>query len=74
MNKFKPKKGARGWHHKEKVITLVERGGRARSFHVETVNNVTVRGILNRQLAKDTHLRTDEARKTRAGIMSRATQ
>src|SRR4051812_8434210 len=29
-----PKKGRRGWSHKNIVLTLVERGGSARSFHI----------------------------------------
>lgn len=54
------KKG-RGYHHKEKVFTLVERNGRARSFHVNAVNAKTLRPILKEQVDADTHIMTDEA-------------
>lgn len=54
------KKG-RGYHHKEKVLTLVERNGRARSFHVPAVNAATLRPIMKEQIAADTHILTDEA-------------
>lgn len=38
-NKGKHRKGARGWAHKEKILSLVDRkSGRVRSFHVATVN------------------------------------
>jgi transposase-like protein len=47
---------------KEPVVTLVERGGEARSFHVPRVTNKTVRAILRQQLSKAAHLRTDEAK------------
>jgi transposase-like protein len=54
-------KGPRGWHHKMKVFTLVERNGKARSFHVPSVNSATLKPILNAQLAKDAHVVTDDA-------------
>lgn len=54
------KKG-RGYDHKMKVFTLVERGGRARSFHVPSVTAATLRPILKAQVAQDANLMTDEA-------------
>lgn len=54
------KKG-RGYHHKEKILTLVERGGKARSFHVPAVNAKTLRPILKEQIEADSHIMTDEA-------------
>lgn len=54
------KKG-RGYHHKEKILTLVEREGRARSFHVPAVNAATLRPIMKEQIARDSHVMTDEA-------------
>ena len=60
-NKAKRKNKARGWHHKEKVLTLVERDGRARSFHVEAVNAKTIMPILREQIDADTDVMTDEA-------------
>jgi hypothetical protein len=32
--------GARGWAHKMKVVSLVERSGHKRSFHVANVNDI----------------------------------
>lgn len=55
-----PKKG-RSYHHKEKVLTLVERKGHARSFHVPSVTAKTLRPILRKQIHGDTRLVTDEA-------------
>ena len=45
-----------------KIITLVERDGRARSFHVDRVNSKTVREILVTNVDRETKLMTDEAR------------
>jgi transposase-like protein len=56
----RPGKAARAFD-KEKVITLVERDGRARSFHVNAVNSKTVRKILHEQIASDSAIMTDEA-------------
>lgn len=54
------KKG-RGYHHKEKVFSPVERGGKVRSFHVASVNAATLTPIMVNQIAKDTDVMTDEA-------------
>ncbi len=45
----------------EKVLTLVERDGRARSFHVERVNAKTVRRVMVTQIDRSSHLMTDES-------------
>ncbi|MDH5426407.1 MAG: IS1595 family transposase, partial [Gammaproteobacteria bacterium] len=55
------KKKGRGYAHKEKVLSLVERNGRARSFHVDAVNAKTLIPIIREQLDPDTHVMTDEA-------------
>ena len=57
--KLKPKK-ARGYHHKEKIFALVERNGRARSFHVNSISGKTIFPIMKEHIAKDTHINTDE--------------
>jgi transposase-like protein len=44
-NNGKQKPGARGGHHKMKIVSLVERGGEKRSFHVPSVNPKTLRPI-----------------------------
>src|SRR5208282_2020369 len=57
----------KGWQHirgtqtKRKVISLVERGGKARSFHVKDLNAATIRKTLDENVSKDTRLHTDEA-------------
>lgn len=61
-NKGKHKPGARGWSHKEKVFSLVERKGKVSSHHVERVNAKTLRPIMQEQIAAETRLITDEAR------------
>ncbi len=57
--KVKGTKG-RGYHHKMKVVSLVERDGKARSFHVPAVNAKTLAPILREQVSKKTALMTDE--------------
>ena len=54
-------KGPKGWHHKMKVLSLVERGGLARSFHIPNVNSKTLKPILKAQIAKEANMVTDEA-------------
>ena len=51
-----------GGDHKEKIISLVERNGQVRSFHVPKVNGATLKAVLHGHIAKDTHLMTDECR------------
>jgi len=54
------KKG-RGYQHKQKILTLVEREGKARSFHVPRVNAKTLLPIIKEQISADTHIMTDDA-------------
>ena len=60
---IKPKgqKKGRGFYHKYKVLTLVERGGKARSFHIPSTSAQTLRPILNKQLNSASTVYTDEA-------------
>jgi transposase-like protein len=53
--------GARGYEHKMKILSLVERDGNKRSFHVASVNAKTLRPILQAQIDAKTHLMTDDA-------------
>lgn len=53
--------GLGGAANKETVFSLVERGGRARSFHVASVSSNNLRTILNAQLHPETALMTDGA-------------
>lgn len=61
-NEGKQKPGARGFAHKMKVVSLVERNGKKRSFHVANVTAKTVGPILRDQIATKSRLMTDEAR------------
>jgi transposase-like protein len=47
---------------KKKVVTLVERDGRARSFHVANIHANTVRGAIVTHVDRASTLMTDEAR------------
>jgi transposase-like protein len=60
--KPKGQKKGRGYAHKEKILSLVEReGGRVRSYHVERVDARTLVPILREQIAQDAKIMTDEA-------------
>jgi transposase-like protein len=54
-------KGPRGWHHKMKVLSLVERNGDVRSFHISRVNSNTLKPIMQAQIAKQANIVTDDA-------------
>jgi transposase-like protein len=57
----------RGWaHHKHAVLTLVERGGSARSFHIDDATKENIVPIVRANIARETHLMTDEARRYEA--------
>ena len=49
-----------GSAHKNVVLTLVERGGSARSFHVDSPRRADVEGIMRDNIRKESHLMTDE--------------
>jgi transposase-like protein len=54
----------RGWaHHKNTVLTLVERGGAARSFHIDNADKEAIAPIVRDNIARESHLMTDEARR-----------
>jgi ISXO2-like transposase domain len=53
-----------GWvHHKHAVLTLVERGGSARSFHIDEATKAEVLPIIRPNLDRETHVMTDEAKR-----------
>ena len=60
-NKGKQKPGARSYHHQMKVVSLVERNGEKRSYHVPNIGPNTLRPILNAQIAQKARLMTDQA-------------
>jgi transposase-like protein len=51
----------RGYAGKRAVVSLVERGGNVRSFHVDKANGETIRKILFTNVYRDTKLMTDES-------------
>jgi transposase-like protein len=52
--------------HKNVVLTLVERGGLARSFHIDSTRRVDVEGIMRANIRKESRLMTDEGRHYKA--------
>jgi transposase-like protein len=50
-----------GIGHKHAVLTLVERGGSARSFHVDSVRKEDVLPIVRANISRESHVVTDEA-------------
>jgi transposase-like protein len=59
-NKGKQAPGARSYHHQMKVVSLVERNGEKRSFHVANISPTTLRPIMQGMIAKNARLMTDE--------------
>jgi transposase-like protein len=55
-----PKKGRSAWANKNVVLTLVERGGSARSFHVDGVRVADLQPIIRANLSREAKLMTDE--------------
>lgn len=53
--------GHRGYAHKMKVVSLVEREGKVRSFHVKDVKASTIKDVLVSNVDKSANLMTDEA-------------
>ena len=54
-------KGKAAWAHKNVVVTLVERGGSARSFHVDGVRASDILPIIRANVSPNARLMTDEA-------------
>jgi len=52
----------RGVSHKNTVLTLVERGGSARSFHIDAASIADIAPILRKNISREGRLMTDEAR------------
>jgi transposase-like protein len=52
----------RGFTHKNVVLTLVERGGSARSFHIDGQAISDVMPIIRENVARETRMNTDEAK------------
>ena len=62
MGANKGEKVKKGGAHRAKVLSLVSREGKTRSFHVANVDADNLKPILLSHIAKDTHLMTDGAR------------
>jgi transposase-like protein len=56
------KKRRAGWGHKNAVLTLVQRGGGARSFHIDNTTVSQAHNVVRDTVARETRLMTDEAR------------
>ena len=54
-------KKRKGYAHKNAVLSLVERGGEVRSFHVPGVSAKTLKPYLKYHIDPDAHLMTDDA-------------
>jgi transposase-like protein len=55
---FETKQGVK---HKNAVLTLVERGGSARSFHVQDATKEHIIPIIRENIDRESHIMTDEA-------------
>jgi transposase-like protein len=51
-----------GYHNKNMVVTLVERGGAARSFHTDGHSAADIVPIIRQNLKRESRLMTDQAR------------
>lgn len=60
--KFLRSKSGRGPSNKRPIVALIERGGKARVFHIATANQATVEKIVRENVAKEARLHTDESR------------
>jgi len=56
------KTGSRGPRDKRPIVSLVERGGRVRSFHVADANKENAQAIVIENIARESRLHTDESR------------
>ena len=54
-------KAKAGYAHKNAVLSLVERGGSVRSFHVDSVRKQDVMPIIEANIERETRIMTDEA-------------
>jgi transposase-like protein len=58
--KGQPKTGRSAWANKNVVLTLVERGGSARSFHIDGVRIADIQPIVRENLSREAKMMTDE--------------
>lgn len=60
--KFGGSKSGRGPANKRAIVSLVERGGKVRSFHIPRADKVTVTQIVRENISKESRLHTDGSR------------
>ena len=58
---YKNFKRKRGFQHKHVVLTLVDRKGEARSFHVDRANAQSILPVVRENIAKEAAIHTDDA-------------
>lgn len=56
------KSGKTGPSNKRAIVSLVERGGKVRSFHIEHADKATINVIASHNIAKEARVHTDESR------------
>lgn len=61
-HKFRRSKAGKGPSNKRAIVALIERGGKARVFHVATANRASVERIVRENVSKGARLHTDESR------------
>ena len=61
IGRIKSKPVAKAFHHKMKVLSLVERGGKSRSLVIDRIGPAALVPIVRANLAAETHVMTDEA-------------
>ncbi|MEO0816012.1 MAG: IS1595 family transposase [Pseudomonadota bacterium] len=59
---YRPGKKQRGPANKRPIVSLVERGGKVRSFHVPRADKVTVTRIVRENIDRESRLHTDRSR------------
>ena len=47
--------------HKNAIVSLVERGGAVRSFHVANINGAILWDVLRKNVYGDSHIMTDQS-------------
>jgi transposase-like protein len=62
IGRLKDQPKRRGPSHKNTVLTLVERGGSARSFHIDGASVARIAPIVRENISRETRFMTDEAR------------
>jgi transposase-like protein len=58
-----------GYGHKRAILSLIERGGHVRSFHIEKANAATIKAIVEANVSRESRFMTDTAAWYRKGQM-----